>query len=461
MMFWVLVALLSAVVVGLFAWPLIRPQRQKGEAGADLGVYRDQLGELEREVARGLLPESEAAAARLEIQRRLLAAGQMESARPARPEGSRISRPLSWALALLVLPAAALAIYFDLGRPGLPAVPFAGRPAAVATDQDLAKIVDMLAAKMKANPGDPRGWTLLAEAEGKLGRYKESAAAYAQAIAQHQAKGDPADAELRSRYGEALAAAADGQVTPQARQAFTAALAIDPKEPRARFYIALAESQAGHVEAALNQWVALEADSPADAPWRPVLAAQIEGAAKQLGRDPATLPGRKPPPAAGASPTAEDMAKAASLTPEQRAAFIDSMVSGLAQRLKTAPDDIDGWLKLANAYDKLGRAEDARAAWHEAASRAPDRLDAQLAYAAAAAPIADKGPLPVDFAASVARIRKLAPSNGLGLYCAGLVARANGDKAAAKALWQQVLPLTPEGSLQRQELEAKIADLGQ
>ena len=77
------------------------------------------------------------------------------------------------------------------------------------------------------------------------------------------------------------------------------------------------------------------------------------------------------------------------------------------------------------------------------------------------APIADTGPLPPDFAAVVARIRKLAPGNGLGLYCAGLVARANGDKAGARALWQQVLPLTPEGSPQRKELEAKIAALGQ
>ena len=154
------------------------------------------------------------------------------------------------------------------------------------------------------------------------------------------------------------------------------------------------------------------------------------------------------------------MANAASMTDQQRAAFIDSMVAGLADRLKAQPNDVEAWLKLANAYDQLGRPADARAAWREAATRAPDRLDAQIGYASALAPLAEQSPLPADFAPVVDRIRKLAPDNGLGLYCAGLIARANGDKAAAKALWLKVVPLIPEGTPQRKELEAKIAALG-
>src|SRR5262249_30894904 len=158
---------------------------------------------------------------------------------------------------------------------------------------------------------------------------------------------------------------ADGQVTPAARAAFGQALTLDPKDARARFYMALADSQAGHLDTALAQWVALEADSPADAPWRGMLASEIHGTAQKLGRDPATLPGRKlapattpaPPAASGtqSGPTDQDIAKAAAMTPEQRAAFVDSMVSGLAAKLKDHPEDIDGWLRLANAYDKLGR----------------------------------------------------------------------------------------------------------
>ncbi len=148
------------------------------------------------------------------------------------------------------------------------------------------------------------------------------------------------------------------------------------------------------------------------------------------------------------------------MTPEQRAAFIDSMVKGLADRQKAHPEDIDGWLRLANAYDKLGRADDAFTAWHEAATRAPDRLDTQIAYAAAGAVRAERGAPPADFEATVARLRQLAPDNPLGLYCAGLIAEAHGDKAAAKSFWQKLLPVLPEGSPQRQQIEARIAAWG-
>ena len=191
---------------------------------------------------------------------------------------------------------------------------------------------------------------------------------------------------------------------------------------------------------------------------------------------PATLPGRKPAPPAPAAtaagngaaapneaapgPSAEDIAKATAMTPEQRAAFIDSMVKGLADRQKAHPEDIDGWLRLANAYDKLGRADDAFTAWHEAATRAPDRLDTQIAYAAAGAVRAERGAPPADFEATVARLRQLAPDNPLGLYCAGLIAEAHGDKTAAKGFWQKLLPVLPEGSPQRQQIEARIAKLG-
>lgn len=469
MMFWIFPALLSAAVIALFAWPQLKERRRRETDNADLAVYRDQLTELDRDVARGLLPKSEAASARLEIQRRLLAASA-PGASPGNPKAARTT-PWPAALLLLALPALAVAIYLHLGSPSLPGQPLASRTVTPDGDQQLANLAQLLQTKLAAEPGDPKAWALLGRIEGELGHYQDSAEADARAIAIHQANGDVPDAELQSLYGEALSAAADGRVTPKAKAAFAAALALNPKEPRARFYLALSDAQAGNLDMALKQWVALEADAPADAPWRAALEDQINAAAKQLGRDPATLPGRvaQPPMAANGAassgptvngPTAEDMANAANMTDQQRAAFIDGMVSGLADKLKAQPNDVEGWLKLANAYDQLGRTADARAAWREAANRAPDRLDAQTGYAGALALLAEQAPLPPDFAPVVDRIRKLAPDNGLGLYCAGLIARANGDKAGAKALWLKVLALMPEGSPQRKEMEAKIAALG-
>ena len=162
----------------------------------------------------------------------------------------------------------------------------------------MAAATAQLEAQMKAHPEDPKGWAMLAGSEGQLGRYAEAAAAYGKSIALLQAAHQPVPAILPSLQGESLTAAAEGQVTPAAKAAFEAALAIDPKDARARFYLALGESQAGHLDAALAQWVALESDSPADAPWRPMVAAEIEETAKKLGRDPAKLPGRKPAPPA-------------------------------------------------------------------------------------------------------------------------------------------------------------------
>jgi cytochrome c-type biogenesis protein CcmH len=456
MILWLLAGLLSAAVVALLALPLLKRGRGADEAHPDLAVYRDQLAELDREVAQGLLPETQAAAARLEIQRRLLAAAsEAEKAPPARWSGKAVQLG---AVLVLLLPAAAAAIYLDIGSPQLPASPFAARAPVGAQNRELATLVDQLTERMRANPQDPKGWILLGEAEGELGGYADSAQAYGKAIAALQAKSVPVPADLQSRYGESLAAAADGQVTPAAKSAFTAALATDPHDPRAQFYLALADSQAGHLEDALAKWVALEAQAPADAPWRAMVAAAIDSTVRKLGRDPATLPARKPAPAAG--PTSEDMAKAKSMTPEQRAAFIDGMVAGLAQRLHDHPSDVDGWLRLADAYEKLGRAEDALQAWHEAAMRAPDRLDTQLAYVGAAASQAERGALPADFELAVMRIRRLAPENPLGLYCAGLIAEAHGDKSGAKGLWQRLLPLIPAGSPERKQLEARIARLG-
>ena len=263
MLLWVLAGLLCLGVVALLALPLLSRRAAAGMDHPDLAVYRDQLAELEREVARGLLPETEAASARLEIERRLLAAAGVKG---VAEKGGRIRGTaragLGAGLLLLLLPAAAVAIYLDIGSPDLPALPFADRTSAPAENQQMVAATAQLEAQMKAHPEDPKGWAMLAGSEGQLGRYAEAAAAYGKSIALLQAAHQPVPAILASLQGESLTAAAEGQVTPAAKAAFEAALAIDPKDARARFYLALGESQAGHLEAALVAWVALESELP-------------------------------------------------------------------------------------------------------------------------------------------------------------------------------------------------------
>ena len=220
-----------------------------GRLDGELAIYRDQLAEIERERAAGTLPESEAAAARIEIERRILAAGDHA---PSRRPGAdaTLHRLLPPALALAI-PLLALGLYLQVGRPGLPAAPFVAGKQPPAADRRAAL------------------------------RRKALAAARARVAAQ------PDDPDALSALGEALTLEADGTVTPAAVEAFTKALAAQPDDPRALYYLGLHEAQTGDSRAALARWQELEAKSPPDAPFLPMLRAEIARVAKAAGLDPA------------------------------------------------------------------------------------------------------------------------------------------------------------------------------
>jgi len=271
-----------------------------------------------------------------------------------------------------------------------------------------------------------------------------------------------------------LVIAANGQITVAAKMAFDAAVALDPGEPRARFYLALAKAQEGRLDEALADWVKLEAESSAEAPWRAAVTAQIEQAAAELGLDPATVPGRvalaaTPEPTqpsldesgpGDGGPSAADMAAAADMTPEERDAFIRGMVANLAARLEATPDDLQGWLRLARAYGVLGEAEQAQGAWARAAALARDDAEVLLGYAQAIRDASvEEAPLPPEFATTVAKARALDPENPLGLYLGGLAESAAGKPEAARALWEKLRALLPEGSPERAEIDARLAGL--
>src|SRR5260370_15392613 len=129
-----LLALLTTATVGVLLIPLLRAKtRTTGRLDGELAIYRDQLAEIERERAAGTLPESEAAAARIEVERRMLAAADAAPAAPA-ASSPALHKFLPPALALAI-PLLALGLYLQVGRPGLPAAPLlAGKPPPAAAD---------------------------------------------------------------------------------------------------------------------------------------------------------------------------------------------------------------------------------------------------------------------------------------------------------------------------------------
>jgi cytochrome c-type biogenesis protein CcmH len=447
-LFWIIAGVLTLVAAVVLAAPLFDTRKFKSEDAFALEVYRDQLGELSRDEQRGLLSAEQAKAAQIEIERRILALDEGKRFQPARPP----SHHLTLAMAV-ILPLAGFGLYLLLGSPQLPSQSAMERLAE--ERQRTSPEVQALEAKVASSPSDAQGWIDLARAYTDVERAKDAADSFAKAMALGRNQPD-----VLRQYAHAAILAEQGRVTTDAQMALQRVLAADPTDPTARFFLALARAQNQDVEGALTDWLALERELPAAAPLRSLLAENIDKAARQLGKDPATLPGRST--AGGAGPSADDMAAAAQMAPEERQAFIESMVERLAARMKDEPENIDGWIKLANAYRVLQKRDESRAAWAEAAKRAPARIDVQIDYAGAL--IEGRSDLaksvPAEFPDAVKRIRTLDPENPLGLFYAGVVARAEGRADEAKALWQKVLALMPEGSAERQQLQREIDTLG-
>lgn len=374
MTFWLAAGALSALAIGLLVWPLLRrPAETAPRQAHDLQVYRDQLAEIAREAAEGNLGAEQAAAARIEIERRMLATAGNEAdggAEPGTPVP--IDRAVTWSLAVALgfaVPLTAIGLYLVLGNPGSPSMPFAGRPAPEApaenaarqeAGQEMESLIATLAARLAEDPDNRDGWLLLGRSYAQLEQFGAAAQAYRRAIALGFD-----DAAMQGALGEMLAAQADGMIGPEARNAFAAALVHDPNDPRARYYAGLALAQDGRAQAAIDVWLGLLRESTAEAPWRPVVAQQIREAAASLGIEApempvATAPAAGAPAGPSPGPSAADVEAAGQMSAEDRAAFIRAMVARLAERLEAEPGDFQGWLRLARAYGVLGEGDQAR-----------------------------------------------------------------------------------------------------
>jgi cytochrome c-type biogenesis protein CcmH len=342
MTMWLAIALMTAAAVFAVLWPLGRPARP--QAGSDVAVYKDQLEEIERDLAAGRIGQTEAEAARLEVSRRLLAAAEKSAAEPgAAPAGggSLWRRRAVAVLALTLLPAGTTALYFSLGSPDLPSQPLAARGGGPLEQRSIAGLVAQVEAHLERNPEDGRGWEVLAPVYMRAGRFEEAVKARRNVI---RLLGS--NAEREADLGEALVGAANGVVTAEARAAFERVQKLDPADARAQYYLGLAAEQDGRREDAATIWRNLLDRAPKDAPWLSLVQAALARVSQGAAR----------------GPSAEDVAAAGQLTPEQRAEMIRGMVEGLAERLKKDGTDLDGWVRLVRAYMVLGERDKARAA---------------------------------------------------------------------------------------------------
>ncbi|MBC7522078.1 MAG: c-type cytochrome biogenesis protein CcmI [Sandarakinorhabdus sp.] len=417
MTLWIILTLMAAVSAAAMTIPLVRRQDARADArSATIAVLRDQLGDVDVQLAAGTIPPADAEGLRTEIKRRMLAAGHIPED-VNRSLGSKALAGVAIGLAALVALAGG-ALYSTMGKPGLGgtsaripagAADAAAAPAAPADAQaagEIATLVAGLEKKVQANPSDPEGWRLLGWSYFQTSRFADSAAAYGKAVALK-----PDGPGFQSAYGEALVQAGDGKVTLAAAQAFAKAKAQDGSDARARYFLGVKKQQDGDARGAIDDWITLLGESAGDAPWVPQLRGIIESPAQEAKiYVAARLAALRPPPSGGATvtpppipgatpgappgvmpgPSPEQVAGAASMTAGDRQAMITGMVNGLAAKLKANPRDEAGWLRLMRARTVLG----------DTAAATRSRNDALAAFAGDAA--------------AQARIRAAATEMGIG-----------------------------------------------
>lgn len=359
-MLWVAFALMTGAAILCALWPLSRRRSAPEGQARIIAFHRAQLDEIDRDVARGQLPPGEAAGARAEAARRLIAASDAAKPQTDPDEGRAESRRrIAVILIFILVPAITFGLYSRLGSPNLPDQPLLARLGNSGGGTDLETALAKIEAHLIADPADGRGFEVVAPVYMHLSRFDEAAKAYEAAL---RLLGE--NAERRADYGEALTAGAGGIVTAQARAAFEQALADEADLPKAHYYLGLAAEQEGDKPKAIAIYQKMLAGAPPDAGW-------IGAVRERLASLGAPAPG------------GGEAAAIAALDPQAQQTAIRGMVENLAARLAQNGDDPKGWLRLIRAYCVLhetAKAEDAMArarkasAGDEAAARDLDAL---------------------------------------------------------------------------------------
>lgn len=377
-MFIVLAGALAVITAFALVVPFLRAgAASESRAAYDAQAYRAQLREVDQDVSRGVLTETEAEAARIEISRRLLTATdaiEAEGGAPAAPDDLRTRLGIGAAISI---PLVAVALYLGIGGAGRPdmlldtrtdfAEQMAQRPSQKRAEaimersgftpppppldtpelQRAAEMVEQVEAVLEQRPNDATGRLLLARTQMRLGRHSEAWRNYELLLT----KAPKPDMNLLGETIESMVAATNGYVSPEAETIATRGAEFAPDDARFRHYKALALSQRNKTEEALVLWTEMLKDSEPSDTWGPMVYGYASEAAENLG-----VPA-PPRPAWMSGPTQEDMAAADAMSEEDRDAMIDVMVTSLAERLAKQPDNLTGWLRLIHSYTILGDTE--------------------------------------------------------------------------------------------------------
>ncbi len=433
--FWIIAAAAAFATMAILGRALLSGGGHAPDdtAAFDMQVYRDQLTELDRDVARGVIDAAEAERARLETSRRLLEADRKARAGTAARSAPKGLTRAALALLAVVLLGGSFGLYARLGAilPGpkpaglalpevMPDLPLAerkanadsaraARPGQAAMEAELPhwagpppeasaeylETIDRLRAAMADRPDDLKGQKLLTQHEAALGNFAAAHQAMARVIA---IKGEDAGVDDYTQYADLLVLAAHGGVSPEAEAAIRQALEIDPADGIARYYLGLMYAQNDRPDLAFPIWRDLLERSPADTPWTEPIRGQIGQLAAMAGVD-YTPPGPRPAHVRSRSssgPSPEDIEAAKDMTEAEQRAMVAEMVGRLMQRLATEGGTPQEWAQLIAALTVQGDTDRARVVWGEAQSVFAAHPEAVATVDRAAAEAGLSAPIPYD-----------------------------------------------------------------
>ena len=384
MTFWVLIFLITLLITGYLGIALLRRRHtDEPTAAYDLRVYREQLAGVDRDLARGVIADTDAEQVRTEISRRILAADAQMCGEDTAAGPSRTVSVITLLLMATVMLGGGLVIYRQMGAAGFPDMPLSARlemakdlranrpnqpeaedmilPApAPALEESYATLLNRLRETVAERPDDLQGHMLLAQHEVNAGNFKAGYEAQERVV---ELSGANASAEEYSNLAEMMILAAGGYVSPEAEAALRQALERDPNLGPARYYWGQMLAQTGRPDLAYRVWVEVLNVSPAGAPWADAIRAQLDELASRAGVF--NAPDFSAAPTAP-GPSQDDIDAAAEMSPEERQEMIRSMVDRLSDRLATEGGAPEEWARLIAALGVLGKAQRAIAIRDEA-----------------------------------------------------------------------------------------------
>lgn len=372
--FWLICASVTALAIAAVLVPLRRDHVADATPGfgadTDIDIYRYQLDEVDRDLARGVLDVTEAERTRIEISRRLLHADA--NTRTATTDAPQIANRVVVRVLAAVIVLGAGGIYLQLGAPGYGDVPRAQRiadgeerrenrpsqqdaesanpetDAISQADVGTREILQALRGAAFERPYEVRAWAFLAQTEASIGNMQRAARAQERTIA--LLGGATVDPDY-VRLLDFLVIGAQGYVSPEVEAITISLLQSDPDNTAGQYYAGLLYAQNDRPDRAFSFWRSVVEDGEQGTLYWNSAASQIADVAAQLGIDYA-LPNQR-------GPTADDLAVAQYMPEQDRNAMIQSMVGQLADRLATTGGPPQDWARLISSLAVLGENETA------------------------------------------------------------------------------------------------------